>query len=246
MQDMPPRKRRVITLADGTKLLTAAQYADEATKPDWDGKCCGTVKGGKRKGEKCRNKVEPGTIVCKLHTRVARIEESARRRRVQDLFDEYRELHGDDVDPLAVLLEAISTDCRMVAVYERLVGTLAEESSATFSYEWMGGDDDGKGGRLVGVVINDEPALVDPDHLGDLKSHPFVTELKAWNDSKAKHAKLALDAGVEERQVRIAEQQAEQLSRAVVAAFDALDLFAEQQSKASQVIANLLRAITGS
>lgn len=56
------------------------------------------------------------------------------------------------------------------------------------------------GAVTIKVSVN-APALADPDHQGNLGSHPFVGEYRTWTLEHARACKLALDAGVEERQV---------------------------------------------
>jgi hypothetical protein len=53
-----------------------------------------------------------------------------------------------------------------------------------------------------------------------------------WIDRSAKHAKLALDAGVEERKVRIAEQQGELIPQVIRSVLGDLGLNSKQQSEA--------------
>jgi len=100
------------------------------------------------------------------------------------------------------------------------------------------------GSHYVDVLIT-EPALADPDPAGGLATHPYVAEYHKWTTEHARACKLALDAGVEERRVRLAEHQAQGVVTAVQAAMNALDLLPEQSARAPQVIANLLRAIAG-
>ncbi|MBK5223869.1 MAG: hypothetical protein JJE52_13560 [Acidimicrobiia bacterium] len=94
-------------------------------------------------------------------------------------------------------------------------------------------------------IVVTEPALIDPSHLGDMKINPLVVEYRAWTSEHAKACKLALDAGVDAKLVQLAQSEAQNVAKSVMAAINDLDLTPEQAAKAPQVIANILRAITG-
>ena len=57
-----------------------------------------------------------------------------------------------------------------------------------------------------------------------------------WIDRSAKHAKLALDAGVEERKVRIAEQQGELIAQVIRSILGDLGLNKKQQTDAPAIV----------
>jgi hypothetical protein len=64
-----------------------------------------------------------------------------------------------------------------------------------------------------------------------------------WIDRSAKHAKLALDAGVEERKVRIAEQQGELIPQVIRSVLGDLGLNSKQQSEAPAIVRRHLLAL---
>lgn len=146
-------------------------------------------------GEPCKAWAIRGTSVCRVHGGSAPHVRAAGRRRVAlarfqgpiaDLLDEFE----DDLDgthPVEGLLQAVRRTGAMVHVLGVLVGAL---HPAPF--------------------VDGQPVagLYGPDHLGDGEPHVLVTMYGQWLDRHAKVCKLALDAGVEERQVRLAEQQA--------------------------------------
>jgi hypothetical protein len=237
--------RRRITMPDGTALWTAARYAEAAGSPDWDGKCCAERKNG---GGRCRGNAMTGQIVCRLHGgqseqaragAAGRLHQVAIRGQVADMLDKYEELVPDGMDPLTGLLEVVTRTWLMVRVYGDLVAGLATHSTAEVELVQVGE------GRTATDVTITEPALIDPNHLGDLRTNPLVRDYREWIAAHAKACKLALDAGVEERQVRLAEQQAQGIVTAVQAALDALELTPEQADKAPAVVANLLSAVAG-
>lgn len=154
------------------------------------------------------------------------------------MLAKYEELVPDGMDPLTGLLEVVTRTWLMVRVYGDLVAELQTDSTARVDLVEVGN-------KVATEVTITKPALVDPNHLGDLRSSPLVREYFTWLSEHARVCKLALDAGVEERQVRLAEQQAQSIVTAVQAALDALELTPEQAAKAPDVIASLLRAVAG-
>ena len=66
-----------------------------------------------------------------------------------------------------------------------------------------------------------------------------------WIDRSAKHAELALDAGVEERKVRVAEQQGELIAQVIRSIRGDLGLNSKQQSEAPAVVRRHLLALAG-
>lgn len=57
-------------------------------------------------------------------------------------------------------------------------------------------------------------------------------------------AKAAIDAGIAERQVRIAEQQGQMLAKVINRVLDALDLTGEQKARVPEVVPQILRSIS--
>jgi hypothetical protein len=124
--------------------------------------------------------------------------------------------HGRDpatVDPTSELLRILAGSLAMRDVLELLVAELAP--TGTPAYEIQEYDEQGnpRGGP---TYLPAKPAGVyGPDHKGDGKPHVLVVMLADWSDRAARQAKLAIDAGIDERRVRIVEQQAEQLGQVV-------------------------------
>jgi hypothetical protein len=57
-------------------------------------------------------------------------------------------------------------------------------------------------------------------------------------------SKAAIDAGIAERQVRIAEQQGQMLAKVINRVLDALDLTGEQKARVPEVVPRILRSIS--
>jgi hypothetical protein len=64
-----------------------------------------------------------------------------------------------------------------------------------------------------------------------------------WIDRAAKHAKLALDAGIEDRKVRLAEMEAQLVADVVKGVLDDLNLTPEQKAIAPEVVRGRLMSV---
>jgi hypothetical protein len=64
-----------------------------------------------------------------------------------------------------------------------------------------------------------------------------------WVDRAAKHAKMALDAGVQERQVRLAEMTGALFAEAIRGILQGLELSPGQQAAAPELVRTQLLAI---
>lgn len=156
-------------------------------------------------GERCRRWAIAGGRVCPKHGGGAPQVKAAARRRLQ--LDELKgnlgalleelELDGQHRHPIEILLDAVHRCHSMAQVLGALVGGLSTDASAP---------PDGFGATALGV------RLWGPNHLGDGAPHVLLNEYGVWLERSARASKLALDAGVDERRVRMAETMAEQLA----------------------------------
>lgn len=183
----------------------------------------------------CRNWAIPGGRVCRMHggslkrTKAA----AARRLAVEAVKREAARLGGSlDVDPLDVLLQAVREAAANVAVLRDAIGdlgvTVGHDGAIALperELEWSRG-----GGTHV-------PARV----------HVLVAMYDAERDRLARYAKLCLDAGVDERRVRVAEQQAQVLGQAIGRALDdgEVALTPAQRQALRAAMARELRALGG-
>jgi hypothetical protein len=149
----------------------------------------------KSTGVQCGNLPIKGTNVCRIHGGSIPAVRKAAARRLQK-----QQLHGDlgklleelemdasEKHPVQALTDALARCSAMVAVLGALVGGLGVDSSKD-------------GAQLVGK-----------DHLGDMRENELVRLYGVWLDRSARTAKLALDAGVDERAIRIEEEKTEML-----------------------------------
>jgi hypothetical protein len=71
--------------------------------------------------------------------------------------------------------------------------------------------------QLLDAMVGDLEAddLWGPNHLGDQAPHVATTMYADWLDRATKASKLALDAGIDERRVQLAEAEARRFARAM-------------------------------
>lgn len=176
-------------------------------------------------GERCRQRPMAGAPVCQTHGGRApqvrakaklRVLEQRARQTAAALIVAYEgEVSGD---PLQSLLRMVHTAARAERAYAEL---LQSEVGPTPLMEV----DFGKAGGLR------------------LEAHPY---LRLWNEERdrlAKVSKAALDAGVSEREVQVAEEQAERVVTIIVGVIDALPLTDEQRLEARRLAAAQLREV---
>lgn len=170
----------------------------------------------KRTGQQCGNRAGKGTDHvgfgnCEDHfgstpngnTRAQRLELEMRMREM--LADAGRD--PDTLDPTHELLQVLADAAAMREVLLRLVAELVPEGTEAYVERPEGRD----GRELEPNYVPADPAGVyGPDHKGDGKPHVLVTMLGDWSDRAARYAKMAVDAGIDERRVELAEEQARQ------------------------------------
>lgn len=115
-----------------------------------------------------------------------------------------------DLDPVDGLLEVVAHTWAMRRALERMVDGLSLAGGHAFREDGAAETEDGT--QLVGYVPVEPGALWGPDHKGDAKPHVLVTMLADWTDRHARACKLAIDAGIEQRRIELAEGQAQQLA----------------------------------
>lgn len=181
-----------------------------------------------RAGNPCRQNPVTGLTVCRMHggsapqvraARDRRAEEAAVAERIAEMLADYQP-NLDEVDPHTDLLEVVALTTGMRRVLTELVGELAPVGTPAYVEYPIGADGEVGMGQPT-YRPADPSGIYGPDHKGDGKPHVLVEMLRQWTAENAKAAKLAIDAGIDERRVRIVEEQAEQLGavvRAVAAA----------------------------
>lgn len=140
----------------------------------------------------------------------------AMRRDLEVVQEPYRSQH-----PAEALLEAVARSSQAVAWLAAEVSRLTVPDPCDPGVEAFG-------------------ALYDPTS-GSV--HPLWRELNAAQERQAKFAKLCLDAGADERQVRIAEEQGAQMAAILTQVIDGLGLGADLVARVRTLTAQALRAL---
>lgn len=174
-------------------------------------------------GTTCNNWAVKGLAVCRNHGGASRTAKAAAQRRlaqhkVGQLMDRF--MHAAEQDPLEALVTEVARSAVMVEALAALVSEL---------------DVDPEEGE----------AIYGADHLGDDRPHVLMRMLGDERDRKSRLAKMAIDAGVAERTVRVAERQAALFARVIAAVIDDPDLALDggQRVRAREVAARELRLV---
>ena len=177
--------------------------------------------GARSTGDRCKRRAVPGADVCVIHGGAAPQVQAAARRRLlaaetaREVGALLAEVAPDvtDIDPVEGILEALRCAWAMRRMLELVV---AELSTAPGSAGAIG-----------------------PDHKGDGKPHAYLALLGEWTERQGRLSKMAADAGVAERQVRLAEAEADLLARAFRAFATALGLDPAEERVRSAMRASL-------
>jgi hypothetical protein len=189
-------------------------------------------------GGQCRAFAMHGSLVCKVHggaighVRAAAARREAARRALA-LLPRVNARAGTDQSPAEHLLDELYRSAAICEVYAELVVRLDQREQAI--------------DRAEMPVVADGLLAPKPGWRGrpEVVVHPFVTLYAAERERRARIAKLAIDAGVAEATVRLAERT----SGVIVAAFTAaladpeLGLDEARQLVGRSVLARHLRAV---
>ena len=144
---------------------------------------------------------------------------------------------GVDQDPIVHLLDSLYLAAALVAVYGQMVADLDNAAEVDLQdrpgglrgevwWETVDIETTNKDGDTVVKKIRVPKAdrLLAFNRDGLVTTHPFVDEYHRALERRAKFAKLALDAGVAERQVQIAEDQGRAIVDVLRATLDDLGI----------------------
>lgn len=201
--------------------------ADPRTPPDHvtdPVKCWGTRK---RTDIQCGRYPMPGSRYCKNHAGNGQARAMAAVRVELARWT----LNTDDIDPAKTLLQLLAQSRRRVDDYAERLAHLVDEH----------------GGDIAEAMVSESYVMNDQGHLQKVGEYirGLATLEAQERDRCANFARLAIGAGIAERQVRIAEQQGAMMAtfmRAVLGD-EALGLTAEQRAAAPAVMARHLQAL---
>jgi hypothetical protein len=140
-----------------------------------------------------------------------------------------------DIEPHDALLWCVRVTAGEVNYCSAMVARLEREEAVgkpVLSRDWVGSGETGQGGGSEQREL--APAL-----------NIWIVARRDAVDRLARYSKMALDAGVAERQVRLAERYGEQIGQLLSGVLAELKLTAEQQRRAPDVVRRHLVALEG-
>lgn len=184
-------------------------------------------------GEPCKAWAVTGLNVCRVHGASSPRSKAKRARAVaEEKAAKAVRLFAApvDVDPARALVELVQWTAGEVAYWREQVRALAETDPEKLTWGMTrlkeGGDD-------RGLTLEAKPNV----------AYLMLTDAQ---DRLAKYAAAALKAGVEERRVKLAEDQGELVAQVIRRVLDRLDLSQWQAEMVSTVVPEELRALSAS
>lgn len=204
-------------------------------------------------GNPCGRDPMRGQTVCYKHGGATQAARQAGLRRVaqQEAMDKAQRMLGRmgvDADPIEHLVECLHRSAMLTHVYGLMVADL--DNKGEVEAEDMPGRQRGWAEHTIElgpdgkrhVVASLDPLLVETS--GEtVQLHPFVKEYHSALERTAKMAKLCLDAGVAERQVRLAERTGEMIVQVLDAALKEVGLTGTQLEEARRAAGREFRRL---
>lgn len=225
--------------------------------PDEPSNICGDYGNLNRFNEPCKNWCAPGARACRRHLRgkgkavTVKIAEGALNKALQD----WGLRPGEVVDPGETFLALIAQSSRRVARYSVLLGQAVQCAAEITAAEDGRSFDSGVNQNVEDIFARGELAgLLAPEYELDMfgtrikvgEQIRALTKLEAEErDRLAKWCQQAVAAGLEERRVRLAEQQGAQLAAVVRAFMNELNLTAEQRALAPAALRAAVNLVFG-
>lgn len=194
-------------------------------------RCGAMLTSAGRRGRKCGVRVGSPSERCGKHARQDALSPPAQQVDSELRFLIKRLGKSELSDPRTVLLETVTEAHNMVAVLRQMVQELTDEQLADLGYE----------GEVRGVG----PFQVSTQRAMRAARAKAVLELHGkWTKQAAEIARMTVQAGVEERLVRLAEQQSRIIADVFRAALEDLGLKPAERQRAQEVIAMHLRRLS--
>jgi hypothetical protein len=138
-----------------------------------------------------------------------------------------------EIDPVNAIMWCIRITAGEVEYLSSLIGD--EETIKTFKHTRY--DEDGE------AIVDELPELIDTNNFGERQLHILIRARQEAMDRLVRFSKDAVQLGLAERQVRLAEQYGELLYRLVSGLMADLVLTPEQQKRAPAIVRKQLAAI---
>jgi hypothetical protein len=201
---------------------------------------CGDLGNTNRYGQPCRGFLVPGGMGCRRHTSEKERKAAAQAAVLHGALKEWGLQPGEVIDPGETFLALIAQASRRVQRYSELLGnavmrvaeiTAAEDGRTVDRGSLQAVEDVFAHGEIAGLLAPQYELDMFGTRIKIGEQIRALTKLEAdERDRLAKWCQQAIAAGLEERRVRLAEQQGAQLA-AVIRAFVAdLGLTAQQQA----------------
>ncbi|MDN5687118.1 MAG: hypothetical protein L0G94_10665 [Brachybacterium sp.] len=188
-----------------------------------------------RNGEQCRRPSMKGGKVCASHGgKSPQAKAAAARRTAEVKAAQSMALFAEavDIDPAQALLELVQWTAGEVRYWRAEVHRISEDSPDTLTW---GRTQTVEGVGPQGPVDTETREAVAP------VAYRMLTDAQ---DRLAKYAAAALKAGVQERQIKLAEDQGNLVAQVIRAILDQLDLTLEQQARVPEIVPTQLRLLT--
>ena len=209
--------------------------------------CTGHISSGPRKGQPCRKPCKPGRVCTAHGGRAPQVKAAQERRDAEAEAARQVATLGLrlDVSPTEALLEEVQWTAGHVAWLRRKVQEIEDGDLV-----WGVTRTETEGGSALVIGMTGEKVT-------DVGSGPSTKTIETsgpsvWYELYERERKhlvavcaAALKAGVEERRVRLAEQQGDLVAEVIRRILDALNLTPEQQQLVPVVVPQQLRLIAG-
>jgi len=183
-----------------------------------------------RNGGTCKKPPLDGTTRCKLHGGASHKAQAvaAQRRAERELI--FLGIPVTEIHPAEAIVQLVQYQAAIVNYWRTKVANL-DENDLTW-------------GRTI-EVRKDSGEFPGTDTTSEAKPHIAYAMLVQAQDKLADYATAALKAGVEERRVRLAENQGALVAQAIRQVLDQLNLTPTQQELVPTVVPAALRLIAG-
>lgn len=210
----------------------------------WGHPSCSAHKVNTDPPEPCTKHPKNGMRVCRSHGAVLPPAIRAAEQRINlmgaqgEIGQLMRECDIPEQHPIDGLLEVVRVSGSMMRLLTVKVGELKEDPSIHDVLV------EGRGGELSTRRVADEEAFWGLNSQGEMVPHTYVQLLKVWTERYERACKTALDAGIEERRIRLAEDTSETFFTALGKAVAVAGLDPAMRSALHQALAAELRKST--
>jgi len=195
-------------------------------------------KAHRRSGEQCGNHAIKGAEVCRMHGgSIPAVKAKAAQRVAEEKAAVKMRLFAApvEIDPAQALLELVQWTAGEVRYWRAEVAQIAEEAPATLTWGQTSHEEGYTSGEQGGPFEKNVAEAVPP---------VAYRMLESAQDRLAKYAAAALRAGVEERRVRLAEDQGAAVAGVIRRILERLDLLEWQAEMVPSIVPEELRALS--